>query len=100
MDQEVPFEAYSLASAEVEGAAEILEASVTLGLALEKAGVHEENLLEVVAALAQLVFVQVSQSSIAVQKRKRDTENQLSTEKHETTKNQKQLSRPKEFGKI
>lgn len=65
MDQEVPFEAYSLASAEVEGAAEILEASVTLGLALEKAGVHEVNLLEVVAAPAQLVFVQVSQSSIA-----------------------------------
>lgn len=65
MDQEVPFEAYSLASAEVEGAAEILEASVTLGLALEKAGVREESLLEVAAALARLAFVQVSQSSIA-----------------------------------
>lgn len=65
MDQEVPSEAYSLASAEVEGAAEILEASVTLGLALEKAGVREESLLEVVAVLAQLAFVQVSQSSIA-----------------------------------
>ena len=70
MDQEVPSEAYSLASAEVEGAAEILEASVTLGLALEKAGVHEESLLEVAAALAQLVFVQVSQSSVAVQKKR------------------------------
>lgn len=70
MDQEVPSEAYSLASAEVEGAAEILEASVTLGLALEKAVVREESLLEVVAALAQLAFVQVSQSSIAVQKKR------------------------------
>lgn len=65
MDQEVPSEAYSLASAVAEGAAETLEASVTLGLALEKAGVREESLLEV-AALAQLVFVQVSQSSVAV----------------------------------
>lgn len=78
MDQEVPSEAYSLASAEVEGAAETLEASVTLGLALGKAEVHGEILLGVVAALAQLAFVQVSQSSIAV--RKRDPENQLSTE--------------------
>lgn len=78
MDQEVPSEAYSLASAEVEGAAETLEASVTLGLALGKAEVHGEILLGVVAALAQLAFVQVSQSSIAVQKR--DPENQLSTE--------------------
>ena len=69
MDQEVPSEAYSLASAEVEGAAEILEASVTLGLALEKAGVHEESLLEVAAALAPLAFVQVSRSSIAVRKK-------------------------------
>lgn len=64
MDQEVPSEAYSLAFAE-EGAAEILEASVTLGLALEKVEVHGENLLEVAAALAQLAFVQVSQSSVA-----------------------------------
>lgn len=64
MDQEVPSEAYSLASAEEE-AAEILEASVTLGLVLEKAGVREESLLEVVAALAQLASVRVSQSSIA-----------------------------------
>ena len=47
--------------------AETLEASVTLGLALEKAGVREESLLEA-AALAQLVFVQVSQSSVAVKK--------------------------------
>lgn len=78
MDQEVPSEAYSLASAEVEGAAETLEASVTLGLALGKAEVHGEILLGVVAALAQLAFVKVSQSSIAV--RKRDPENQLSTE--------------------
>lgn len=68
MDQEVPSEAYSFASAEEE-AAEILEASVTLGLALEKAGVREESLLEVVAALAQLASVQVSQSSIAAQRR-------------------------------
>lgn len=70
MDQEVPSEAYSLASAEVEGAAEILEASVTLGLALEKAGVRAESLLEVAAALAQLAFVQVSQSSIAARKKR------------------------------
>lgn len=65
MGQEVPSEAYSLASAEVEGAAESLEASVTLGLALGKAEVHGEILLGVVAALAQLAFVQVSQSSVA-----------------------------------
>lgn len=70
MDQGVPFEAYSLASAEVEWAAEILEASVTLGLVLGKAGVHAGGLLEVVpaAGLAQLAFVQVSQSSVAVRK--------------------------------
>lgn len=67
-----------MASAEVEGAAETPEASVTLGLALGKAEVHGEILLGAVAALAQLAFVQVSQSSVAVQKR--DTENQLSTE--------------------
>lgn len=67
MDQGVPFEAYSLASAEVEWAAEILEASATLGLVLGKAGVHAEGLLEVVpaAGLALLAFVQVSQSSVA-----------------------------------
>lgn len=78
MGQEGPSEAYSLASAEVEGAAESLEASVTLGLALGKAEGHGEILLGGVAALAQLAFVQVSQSSVAVQKR--ETENQLSTQ--------------------
>lgn len=91
MDQEVPSEAYSLAFAE-EGAAEILEASVTLGLALEKVEVHGENLLEVAAALAQLAFVQVSQSSVAAQKKKETQKNQLSMKVYVTTENQKQLS--------
>lgn len=62
----VPSEAYSLASVEVDGPAESLEAPETLDLVLGNAAVHEQVLLEVVAAdLALLAFVQASQSSVA-----------------------------------
>lgn len=65
----VQSEAYSLASAEVDGLAEILEVPETLDLVLENVGVHEQVLPEEVAVdFVLLASVQVSQSSVAVEK--------------------------------
>lgn len=71
MAQVVPSEAYSLASAEVDGLAESLEAPETLGFVLGNVGVHEQVLLEVAAAdLVLLACVQAFQSSVAAKKKK------------------------------
>lgn len=62
MDLEAPFEPCSLASAEMDGAAENLEESETLDLVLERAGVQGEGCqMKEEAEFAQPVSVQVFQ---------------------------------------
>lgn len=62
MDQEAPSEPYSLASAEMDGAAENLEESETLDPVLERAEAQEEGCqMRREAESAQLVSAQVFQ---------------------------------------
>lgn len=62
MDQEAPFEPYSLASAETDGVVDNLEESETLDLVLERAEVQGEGCqMRKEAESAQLVSGQVFQ---------------------------------------